>query len=260
MGSDHDSRPSCNDGHFGIGKLNENGQRLLELCSYLPCQLYITNRFFSTNPLHRSSCRQPRSHQWHQLDLTITRRPSSHCLLVTRSFHSPSLDTDHSLKDCSAGNAEERSNYVRDAIYNSTMDTLAFGKRERRNSDWFEASIADLEPAIEAKIIILINYRREPYAKTLAALRKARNDVQRISWRWANDYWLNFCQSLPPEDGIPPEVLKAGRGQFSPPPAPTATAVLGKIDCAPDSPKLLRMITSLHVDISETVKLLVLNI
>ena len=33
VGADHDSWPSCL-GHFGIGKINDNGQCLLEFCSY----------------------------------------------------------------------------------------------------------------------------------------------------------------------------------------------------------------------------------
>ena len=33
VGADHESWPSCL-GQFGIGKINENGQRLLELCTY----------------------------------------------------------------------------------------------------------------------------------------------------------------------------------------------------------------------------------
>ena len=44
VGSDHNSWPRCI-GHFGVGKLNENGQRLLELCTFHG--LCITNPFFS---------------------------------------------------------------------------------------------------------------------------------------------------------------------------------------------------------------------
>ena len=82
-------------GHFGIGKLYENGQRLLELCSYH--DLCITNTFFSSKLNHRVSWRHPRSHHWHQLDLVITRRPLLNCVLVTRSHHSADCDTDPSL-------------------------------------------------------------------------------------------------------------------------------------------------------------------
>ncbi len=94
IGADHNSWPRCI-GHFGIGKLNENGQRLLELCSYH--DLCISNTFFSTKRCHRVSWRHPRSCHWHQLDLVITRRPLLNCVLTTRSYHSADCDTDHSL-------------------------------------------------------------------------------------------------------------------------------------------------------------------
>ena len=94
VGTDHTSWPDCL-GHFGIGKLNENGQRLLELCSLN--NLCITNTFFPTKPHHRVSWRHPRSKHWHQLDFIITRRSKLNHVLRTRSFHSADCDTDHSL-------------------------------------------------------------------------------------------------------------------------------------------------------------------
>jgi hypothetical protein len=49
VGADHTSWARCI-GHFGLGKLNENGQRLLELCSFN--DLAITNTFYPTKPHH----------------------------------------------------------------------------------------------------------------------------------------------------------------------------------------------------------------
>lgn len=92
--ADHDSW-SCGIGHFGIGKLNENGQRLLELCSYHG--LCVTNTFFSTKSNCRVSWHHHRSHHWHQLDLVITQSPLLNCVLCTCSYHSADGDTDHSL-------------------------------------------------------------------------------------------------------------------------------------------------------------------
>ncbi len=236
IGADHNSWPRCI-GHFGIGKLNENGQRLLELCSYH--DLCISNTFFSTKRCHRVSWRHPRFCHWHQLDLVITRRPLLNCVLTTHSYHSADCDTDHSLvgskvrlypkqiqnskqkgrprintaltsvpevctrfasaieealKDCPVNSAEERWSHIRDAIYNSAMTT--FGKGVKKNPDWFEAGIIELEPAITAKRTALLNYKYEPSDKALAALRKARNGSQRIARKCANDYWLNLCQSI----------------------------------------------------------------
>ena len=47
VGVDHASWPMCL-GHFGVGRQNENGQRLLELCSQHG--LCVTNTPFSANP------------------------------------------------------------------------------------------------------------------------------------------------------------------------------------------------------------------
>eukprot|EP00105_Crassostrea_gigas_P003802 XP_011416773.1 PREDICTED: craniofacial development protein 2-like [Crassostrea gigas] len=56
VGADNDSWPSCL-GKFDVGKMNENGQRLLELCSYY--NLCIANSFFMTKPQHKVSWRHP---------------------------------------------------------------------------------------------------------------------------------------------------------------------------------------------------------
>ena len=223
VGTDQEAWPR-NIGHFGVGKLNDNGQQLLEICSYH--DLCITNTFFATKPQHRNSWRHPRSNHWHQLDLVITRRRSLNCVLTTRSYHSADCDTDHSLvgskvrlqpkrihrskqkgrprintarttmpdvcarfvdsieealRNCPTSSADERWNYIRDAIYTSAMDT--FGKRVRQNPDWFKAGITELEPAITAKRNALLNCKRGPSETTLAELRKAKNDAQRIARR-----------------------------------------------------------------------------
>ena len=82
VGSDSDSWPTCL-GQFGVGKMNENGQRLLEFCTYHG--LCITNSFFKTKFLHKVSWRHPRSKHWHQLDLILVRRAAIKTILHTRS-------------------------------------------------------------------------------------------------------------------------------------------------------------------------------
>ncbi len=71
-----------------------------------------------------------------------------------------------------------------------------FGKLVKKNPDWFEAGIIELEPAITANHTALLDYKHEPSEKVLAALQKARNDTQRIARKYANNYWLNLCQSI----------------------------------------------------------------
>ena len=94
VGADHEAWPTCLGTH-GRGKMNENGQRLLEMC----CSrgLCVTNTFFKCKEIHQVSWRHPRSRHWHQLDLVITRRAELASVLLTRSYYSADCDTDHSL-------------------------------------------------------------------------------------------------------------------------------------------------------------------
>eukprot|EP00745_Piridium_sociabile_P043277 TRINITY_DN8831_c0_g1_i1.p1 TRINITY_DN8831_c0_g1~~TRINITY_DN8831_c0_g1_i1.p1 ORF type:complete len:1016 (+),score=240.62 TRINITY_DN8831_c0_g1_i1:1061-4108(+) len=94
VGADHNSWPTCL-GQFGTGRMNENGQRLLELCCHHG--LCVSNTFFKTKPQHRVSWRHPRSKHWHQLDLILTRRSNLNTVKLTRSYQSADCDTDHSL-------------------------------------------------------------------------------------------------------------------------------------------------------------------
>ncbi|XP_066021426.1 uncharacterized protein [Pocillopora verrucosa] len=94
VGNDQGSWPDCL-GHFGVGKCNENGQRLLELCTYH--RLCITNTFFGVKLHHRFSWMHPRSKNWHQLDLIISRREHLNNIRTTRAYHSADCDSDQSL-------------------------------------------------------------------------------------------------------------------------------------------------------------------
>ncbi|XP_055883509.1 craniofacial development protein 2-like [Biomphalaria glabrata] len=97
VGSDNSAWDSCI-GCFSVGNVNENGQRLLEVCSLH--SLCVTNTYFKTKPQHRVSWRHPRSKHWHQLDLILVRQKCLKFVKLTRSFHSADCDTDHSLECC----------------------------------------------------------------------------------------------------------------------------------------------------------------
>uniref|UniRef100_A0A2C9LCX7 Endonuclease/exonuclease/phosphatase domain-containing protein n=1 Tax=Biomphalaria glabrata TaxID=6526 RepID=A0A2C9LCX7_BIOGL len=97
VGSDNSAWDSCI-GRFGVGKVNENGQRLLEVCSLH--SLCVTNTYFKTKPQHRVSWRHPRSKHWHQLDLIMLRQKCLKFVKLTRSYHSADCDTDYSLVCC----------------------------------------------------------------------------------------------------------------------------------------------------------------
>ncbi|KAI8479746.1 hypothetical protein Bbelb_425490 [Branchiostoma belcheri] len=97
VGSDHASWPR-QIGTHGIGKVNENGQRVLELCAEL--DLCVTNTYFSGRVMKKVTWHHPRSGHWHQLDLVLSRRHLLHSVQHTASMHSADCDTDHALVRC----------------------------------------------------------------------------------------------------------------------------------------------------------------
>ena len=239
VGADRESWPNVL-GHHGIGKMNENGQRLLELCCYR--KLCVTNTYFQNKACHKVSWRHPRSKHWHQLDMIITKRDSLNNVCNTRSYQSADCDTDHSLiatkvklkpkrfyhskrkgqprinisktaypeknqefnerlgetLNTAQGNAEQSAedswNSLRNAIYSTAV--LTYGKKERKNKDWFEAGITQMEPVIEAKRSALISYKRDPSRRNQQALRAAKSKVQQTSRRCANDYLLQLSDNI----------------------------------------------------------------
>ncbi|XP_059049895.1 uncharacterized protein LOC131844918 [Achroia grisella] len=94
VGGDYTAWPNCI-GYHGIGKLNENGQRLLEFCSEY--SLCVTNTYFKGKTSRKVSWKHPRSGHWHQLDIVLSRSKNLRDILHTRSFHSADCNTDHSL-------------------------------------------------------------------------------------------------------------------------------------------------------------------
>ena len=81
-----------------MGKMNENGHQLLELCTYH--DLCIANSYFRTKPQHKVPWKHPRSKHWDQLHLILFRRATLKNVLHTRSYHSADCNTDHSLVCC----------------------------------------------------------------------------------------------------------------------------------------------------------------
>ena len=94
VGANHENWPICL-GHYGVGKVNDNGHRLLELCTEL--KLVITNSFFRLNERQYVTWQHPRSRHWHQLDFVITRKEDLNSVKRTRAFHSADCGSDHAL-------------------------------------------------------------------------------------------------------------------------------------------------------------------
>ena len=82
-------------GHHGVGRMNENGLRLLSLCREF--DLTITNTLFQQKNNHKTTWRHPRSNDWHMIDYVITKRRDVCDFKITRSFHTSCYLSDHAL-------------------------------------------------------------------------------------------------------------------------------------------------------------------
>ena len=83
---------------------------------------------------------------------------------------------------------------LRDAVYSAAI--TAYGKKARKNADWFEAHWEGMEPVTWAKRKALLAYKTTPSPSTLADLKVARKASQRTARHCANTYWLNLCSSI----------------------------------------------------------------
>ncbi|KAI8519266.1 hypothetical protein Bbelb_025230 [Branchiostoma belcheri] len=71
-----------------------------------------------------------------------------------------------------------------------------YGKKERNNTDWFEAHISVLEPIIEKKRVALLSYKQNPSSQNLQALKAARHEAQQTSRRCENNYWAQLSERI----------------------------------------------------------------
>ena len=112
----------------------------------------------------------PPGSNWDQKNSTILRKRFSQRLtpawlpLLTKN-----LKFNQQLTDALSNNVSEKAddcwNFLRDTIYSSAIET--YGKKEHKNTDWFEANITEMEPVIKAKRVALIKYKDNPSQSNL---------------------------------------------------------------------------------------------
>ena len=82
-------------GCHGVGKMNDNGLRLLSLCS--EHKLLITNTTFRLRDKYKTTWMHPRSKQWHLIDYVIVRQIQQMETLSARVMRGADCWTDHRL-------------------------------------------------------------------------------------------------------------------------------------------------------------------
>lgn len=123
-------------GPHGVGSMNENGQRLLELCA--THRLCIPSTFFKGSPWSKMTWQHPRSKRWHQLDHVITQKKHLQDIIHCRTMHSADCDTDHSLVRCKL-KLKPKKIHLSCSKPLSTLNVLATKSKEK--CQHFQASI-----------------------------------------------------------------------------------------------------------------------
>ena len=82
-------------GRFGLGRRNERGERLLQLCAMK--NLVITNTLFKRKPQRRVTWTSPDGPTKNQIDYIIIQQSQKPKLKNCRVFTSADIDSDHSL-------------------------------------------------------------------------------------------------------------------------------------------------------------------
>ena len=115
--------------------MNENGQRILELCSFH--KLAVTNTYQHKDG-HKVLWCYPRSKHahWHQVDMILTKRGDLNNVQNTRSMHSADCDSEHILLRSnmhhSKTNSLPRINASRTSCSITTQTQNIAGERPRR--------------------------------------------------------------------------------------------------------------------------------
>lgn len=238
VGNDHETWSGCL-GRFGVGNMNENGQRLLEFCSRH--NLSITNSLFPGKANRKKSWCHPRSKQWHQLDFVIVRQCHRTEVCNTRSYHSADCDSDHSLVlsimklrpkpfyrrkkqsikidvsrsqiptlkeeycdilKAKLSEADLSENCSPEALWNSLKQAIhsagleSFGKKKRKDPDWYSASLETMHPIVEKKRQALLKLKSRPTRTALSNLRACRAETQRTARKCAKKYWESLCTQI----------------------------------------------------------------
>ncbi|XP_050703781.1 uncharacterized protein LOC126989216 [Eriocheir sinensis] len=194
VGADYTSWPTCL-GHFGTGKMNENGQRLLERSNLPSIKLTRSYQSADCDTDHSLVCSKVKL----QARLHRTKKDGRPRIDTSKSQNKERVDDfarilEESLPGPSSETACDRWEHFRDVVYNAAIST--FGKKTSKSADWFEVHSEEIMPVIEEKRNPLAAYKANPSERNLQVLRSARSKVQQCARRCANDYWLQLSSQI----------------------------------------------------------------
>ena len=225
-------------GHHCLGKMNENGQRLLELCTNY--NLALTYTFFAGSLNSKLTWMHPRYRCWHQLDHIVVRCRQLNSVKHSRSMHSANCGTDHALvrskllvapckffrsstkcspsintaamkndsstslfksllsvkamPDYPGTNVEDAWSKFRSLVMGSAVS--AFGRRQKRQPNWFRESANVLIPAVEARREARLQLKTQNTRAAKAILLTAKANVQWLFRAALRDFWTKITTEV----------------------------------------------------------------
>ena len=217
-------------GRYGVGKMNTNGLRLLELCS--ECDLVVCNTFFRQKLKHKATWTHPRSKIGHMIDFIITRQSDLADVCSMRVLRSADCDTDHKLVRCklklrirkrmrmNGVKAPKRIdvaklklpgvteslraklddmefdgswNTFKEQVYNAGVEHLGF--RKKAYKDWFDESSPAICELLRTKLDLHVALLNECSSNKSAAERVYKEHkylLQRELRRLKKTWWLKI--------------------------------------------------------------------
>lgn len=73
---------------------------------------------------------------------------------------------------------------------------LTYGKKERKNTDWFDANISAIEPVIDATRNVYMRYKLDPSQQNLQALKASRSKAQQTARCCSYDYLFQLSKNI----------------------------------------------------------------
>ncbi|XP_033105177.1 uncharacterized protein LOC117107580 [Anneissia japonica] len=175
-------------GPHGIGRMNENGQRLRELCA--DHSLCVASTYFKGRICSKTTWMHPRSHRCqdpHLQSISLLQKNDANVAKLQELLAGHFATTRPS-------NPEAAWSRLRSAVTECALSV--FGRSTRKQPAWFTANAVLLLPTLQAKRIARDKARIQNTRSAKAVYRAAKNTLQRLTRNALHFYWKDLSDRI----------------------------------------------------------------